>query len=96
MVMKILVDVNVPKEVCERLRELGFDALYLTDIFCPDIDDGKILEWLAKRDALLLTRDRGLPETCGKIILVSQSPVKLAREAFMKLLSRQVFPKPLK
>lgn len=97
MVKKILVDVNVPKEVCERLRELGFDTLYLTDILPSDTDDGKILEWIVKHHALILTRDKDLPEADGKnkIILLCKSPVKLTREAFMKLISRQVFPKPL-
>lgn len=97
MVKKILVDINVPREVCERLRELGFDTLYLTDILPSDTDDGKILEWTVKHHALVLTRDKELPEAHGKhkIILVHQSTVKLTREAFMKLMSRQVFPKPL-
>lgn len=91
------MDVNISREVCERLNKLGFNALYLTDVLPEDTDDEKILEWLVENRSIILTRDRDFPELEEerKITLMRQSSVKITREAFDKLSSRQVFPKPL-
>ncbi|KXA90941.1 hypothetical protein AKJ57_03115 [candidate division MSBL1 archaeon SCGC-AAA259A05] len=94
---KILVDINVPREVCERLGEIGYEAVYLADILPDDVDDEKILEWMESTHTPILTRDKEFPENGMnlKITIDSESSVKLTRKALRKLMSRQIFPDPL-
>lgn len=97
MAEKVLVDINVPREVSERLEDAGFDMIYLTEEFPQDTDDEEIFEWMETKKIPILTRDKRFPENGGnlKITLESQSPVKLTRKAFSKLIDLQIYPKPL-
>lgn len=95
MPRSILVDVNVPREVCERLSEVGFDTKYVTDVFPEDTDDEKILDWIKRNRFILLTKDKNFPGNGYKIILRSESTVKLSRESFDKLTKKKVFPRAL-
>lgn len=92
--MRILIDVNIPKEVCEELRKLGFDAIYLTEVLPENAEDQKILRWIENHNALILTKDKRFPETEGgrRAVLASQSPSKLSREALRKLTVLGAFP----
>lgn len=93
----ILVDVNVPREVCNRLSEMGFDTKYVTDILAEDTDDERILDWMEQKHCLLLTKDKKFPDGGNghKIILQGESSVKLSRESFNKLTEKEVYPEPL-
>lgn len=94
---KVLLDVNMPREVCERLQDLGYDSVYLTEIFSDDIDDNKILDWMEQHRTPILTRDKRFPENGGdlKITLEGESTVKMTRHALHKLMEKQIFPEPL-
>ncbi len=93
----ILVDVNVPREVCNRLSEMGFDTQYVTDVLAEDTDDERILDWIEQNQCLLLTKDKKFPENGNghKITLRGESSVKLSRESFDKLAEKEVYPEPL-
>ena len=97
MVEKVLIDVCVPREVSERLEDLGLDTIYLTELFSWDEDDEQIFEWMEENDVPILTRDKGFPENGGnlKITLEGESSVKLTRQALSKLLDESVYPEPL-
>jgi len=89
--MRILVDINVPKKVCEELREIGINAIYLTDVLPSDVDDEKILRWMTDHDALILTRDKNFPgdDNGRKEVLVCQSPKKILKEALRKFAEKR-------
>ncbi len=91
------MDINVPREVCDRLQEIGYDTIYLTDIMPGDIEDEKILKWMESTKTPILTRDKAFPENGEdlKITIESESSVKLTRKALRKLISRHIFPEPL-
>lgn len=93
----VIVDVNVPREVCERLSEMGFETQYVTDILSEDTPDKKILDWMKQNHCVLLTKDKNFPDGGNghKIILQSESSVKLSRESYEKLVENEVFPEPL-
>lgn len=93
----VIVDVNVPREVCQRLSEMGFETKYVTDIFSEDTDDRKILQWMEKKHCYLLTKDKEFPEgeNGHKIVLKGESSVKLSRESFYKLTEKGIFPEAL-
>ncbi len=93
----VLVDVNVPREVCDRLSEMGFETLYVTDIFSDDIDDNEILKWIEENHCYLLTKDKNFPEGGNgyKIVLKGESSVKLSRESFYKLTEKGIYPEAL-
>jgi predicted nuclease of predicted toxin-antitoxin system len=93
--MKILVDINIPKRIHEKLRELGFDAVYLKDVLPPDASDKKIVKWLRENRALILTKDKRFPETEDgkKIVLAGTTRLeKLSREAIHDLIVFRIFP----
>lgn len=93
----LLVDANVPQEVCARLNDIGFNAIYLTDIWSGDAKDGKILDWMEAHEVPIITRDKSFPEDGRdrKIVIDSESPVKLTRRAVRELLTRNIYPSPL-
>jgi uncharacterized protein with PIN domain len=95
--MKILVDMNLPKEVAKKLNELGFDVIYLSEVLPQNTKDEVIAEWMATHDALILTRDKRFPVTEGgkKLILARFSERKLSREAVLNLIETRCFPKGL-
>ncbi len=97
MAEKVLVDVCVPREVCERLEGLGLDTVYLTELFSWDEDDEEIFEWMEENEIPIVTRDKNFPENGGnlKITLKGESSAKLARQALSKLLNKGVYPEPL-
>ena len=97
MVDKVLVDVCVPREVSERLEDIGLNTIYLTEIFSWDEDDEEIFEWMEENEVPILTRDKGFPENGGnlKITLEGESSVKLTRQALSKLLDESIYPEPL-
>ena len=97
MAKNVLIDVNVPKEVCERLNGLGYEAIYLTELFSWDIEDEKIFEWMEENKVPIITRDKGFPENGGnlKVVVESESSIKLARQAISKLMDLHHYPKPL-
>ena len=97
MADKVLVDVCVPREVSERLEDIGLNAVYLTELFSWDEDDEEIFEWMEENDVPILTRDKEFPENGGnlKITLKGESSVKLTRQALSKLLELRVYPEPL-
>lgn len=92
------MDINVPREVCERLEEVGYDVIYLTEVLPGDIEDEEILKWMEDNQTPILTRDKDFPENGGdlKITISSESCVKLTRRALRKLLDKQIFPNPLR
>ncbi len=93
----VIVDVNVPREVCDRLSEMGFETQYVTDIFSEDTNDEKILEWMENNHCYLLTKDKDFPEGGNghKIVLRGESSVKLSRESFQKLTEKDIYPRAL-
>ncbi len=93
----VIVDVNVPREVCDRLSEMGFETQYVTDVFSEDTDDVKILQWMEKNHCYLLTKDKDFPENGNghKIVLRGESSVKLSRESFQKLTEKGIYPQAL-
>jgi predicted nuclease of predicted toxin-antitoxin system len=95
--MKILVDMNLPKEVARKLNELGFDVIYLSEVLPSDTKDEVIAGWIAAHDALILTRDKRFPTTEGgkKVILARLSERKLSKEAVLNLVEMRCFPKGL-
>jgi predicted nuclease of predicted toxin-antitoxin system len=95
--MKILVDMNLPKEVAKRLNELGFDVIYLSEVLPSNTKDEVIAEWMAAHNALILTRDKRFPTTeeGEKVILARLSERKLSREAVLNLVEMRCFPKGL-
>jgi Uncharacterized protein conserved in bacteria len=86
--MKALIDINLPKRLSERLKSMGFDVVYLSEVLSPDTKDEIIAAWMEKNDALILTRDKRFPATKGgkKIILARLSPERLTNEAVLKLI----------
>ena len=97
MVEKVLVDVCVPREVSERLEDLGLETIYLTELFPFDEDDEEIFEWMEENQVPILTKDKNFPENGGnlKITLKGESTVKLTRQATKKLMEKQIYPNPL-
>ena len=97
MVEKVLVDVCVPREVSERLEDLGLNTIYLTELFTFDEDDEEIFEWMEENEVPILTKDKNFPENGGnlKITLKGESTVKLTRQATKKLMELQIYPDPL-
>jgi predicted nuclease of predicted toxin-antitoxin system len=95
--MKVLVDLNIPKKVYRKLRSLGFDVVYLTDILPAKKSDRGIIRWMTENKSLILTRDKRFPETENgrKIVLAGLSSEKLAKEAVASLIILQVFPRGL-
>ncbi|KXA89762.1 hypothetical protein AKJ39_04720 [candidate division MSBL1 archaeon SCGC-AAA259J03] len=91
------MDINVPQEVCERLQEVGYDVIYLTEVLPGNIEDEEILRWMEDNQTPILTRDKDFPENGGdlKITITSESCVKLTRRALRKLLDKQIFSNPL-
>jgi len=57
--MKILADESVDAQVVDRLRQDGFDILYVAEI-SPSISDTEVLNLANKESALLLTGIRTL------------------------------------
>ena len=94
---RVLLDVNMHREVCDRLRDLGFDSIYLTEVFPPDTEDEKIFEWMEQNHIPIITKDKRFPENGGnlKIVLEGESTVRLTRRALHKLMENMVYPDPL-
>lgn len=97
MVDKLLIDVCIPREVGERLEDLGLETIYLTELFSWDEDDEEIFEWMEENQVPILTRDKDFPEDGGnlKITIEGESSVKLTRQATKKLIDKQIYPEPL-
>ena len=95
--MKALIDINLPKKLSARLKEMGFDVVYLSEVLPHDTKDEIIAEWMEKNDALILTKDKRFPSTDGgkKIVLARLSPEKLTNEAVLKLIILGYFPEKL-
>jgi hypothetical protein len=93
--MKILVDMNLPKTIAKRLKELDFEVIYLSEVLPPDTKDEDIVKWMKKNNALILTGDKRFPLTEGgrKIILAKAKKEKVEREAILDLIEMRQFPK---
>jgi predicted nuclease of predicted toxin-antitoxin system len=59
--MKILADESVDAQVVARLRQDGFEVLYVAEI-SPSISDNEVLNLANKESALLLTVDKDFGE----------------------------------
>lgn len=82
--MKLLADENIPAASVRRLRDLGFDVTYISEI-SPQIEDAAILALCCKEERILITFDRDF----GKLIYVDLLPVP---EAVIYLRMRSSFP----
>ena len=92
--MKLLIDVNLPKKLAQRLRDMGFDVTYLTEVLPQNTKDEMIAEWMEENGALILTKDKRFPATEDgkKIILARLSPERLTNEAVLKLMVMGYMP----
>jgi len=61
--VKLLIDVNLPKKLAQRLRDMGFDVTYLTEVLPQNTKDEMIAEWMEENGALILTKDKRFPAT---------------------------------
>ena len=94
--MKILVDVNISRKVYEKLKELGFDVVYVADVLGENAKDETIVKWMRRYRALILTRDKRFPTSNRrKIVLATLPSDKLSKHALEKLVTLRVFPKGL-
>jgi predicted nuclease of predicted toxin-antitoxin system len=59
--LRFLVDECVPRQIVERLRLNGHDAVWARDV-CPGDEDTKVLARAVAEDRLLLTEDRDFGE----------------------------------
>jgi len=57
--MKLLIDESVNKAVVDKLRNNGFDVLYVAE-FSPSVDDETVLTHANNSRSLLLTADKDL------------------------------------
>ncbi len=59
--MKLLIDESVNKVVVDKLRNNGFDVLYVAE-FSPSVDDETVLTHANNSRSLLLTADKDFGE----------------------------------
>lgn len=57
--MNILADEGIDKPIIDRLRQDGYNVVYIAEV-SPSISDDVILDMANQQEALLLTRDEGL------------------------------------
>ena len=94
--MKILVDVNISRKVYGKLKELGFDVVYVADVLGENAKDETIVKWMRRHNALILTRDKRFPASNRrKIVLATLPSEELSKHALEKLVTLRVFPKGL-
>jgi hypothetical protein len=58
--MRFLIDENMPRRLAEAIRELGHVAEDVRDLGLASRPDPEVLAAAAARDAIIITRDRGL------------------------------------
>ena len=94
--LKILVDVNISRKVYEKLKELGFDVVYVADVLGENAKDETIVRWMRRHNALILTRDKRFPVSGKrKIVLATLPSEELSKHALEKLVTLRVFPRGL-
>jgi len=86
--MNLLADEGVDRQVVERLRQDGFEVLYIAEIE-PSITDDVVLERANERAALLVTVDKDFGElifregqlTSGGVVLIRLAGLSAERKA---------------
>ncbi|MBM3240017.1 hypothetical protein FJZ31_27335 [Candidatus Poribacteria bacterium] len=59
--MNLLADESIDKLIVERLRQEGYNVLYIAEL-SPSIDDDAVLQQANQNDALLITADKNFGE----------------------------------
>ena len=74
--MNILVDESVDQQIVARLRDDGYDVLYVAEMD-PGIDDDEVLDAANRHNALLLTADKDFGELVFRLGRLSKGVVLL-------------------
>lgn len=86
--MNLLADESIDRQVVERLRQDGFEVLYIAEME-PGITDDVVLERANERAALLVTTDKDFGELVfregrlrsGGVILIRLAGLSAGRKA---------------
>ncbi len=78
--MNLVADESVERQIVERLRQDGYEVLYIAETE-PSITDDLVLERANKRSALLLTADKDFGELVFREGRLSSGGVVLIRLA---------------
>ncbi len=93
---KVLIDINVPRDVEESLDDLGFNTVYLTDEFDPGTDDDVLLSWIVSKGGFVVTRDKSFSRNEYRTIKIhGEKELSLIKQAVKGLLARDVYPAPI-
>ncbi|HEY3876744.1 MAG TPA: DUF5615 family PIN-like protein [Candidatus Kapabacteria bacterium] len=79
--MKIIADENIDRLVVERLREYGFDVIWITEIN-PAAKDPVVLAQSFETNSLLLTKDKDFGELIFRRHLRSNGVLLLRIKTF--------------
>lgn len=100
--MRFLADENMPAQAVRALRESGLDVSWIRDDAPGLSDEGVLTRSQGEKRVLLtfdkdfgeLARRRGLPATCGVVLLRIQTrnPAEAAEQVLRILTSRQDWP----
>jgi predicted nuclease of predicted toxin-antitoxin system len=76
--MTIVADESVDKQIVERLRQEGYEVLYIAEME-PSISDNTVLQRANEKNALLITSDKDFGELVFRQKLLSSGGIVLLR-----------------
>ncbi len=65
--MKLLIDINLSPQWCEKLRTQGFEAVHWSSLGAANADDDMLFDWAAANGAVVLTHDLGLAAILSRL-----------------------------
>jgi predicted nuclease of predicted toxin-antitoxin system len=55
--MKLLLDMNIPSQLCVRLREAGWETIHWADVGDPKAADAVLMDWARRNGHVVVTHD---------------------------------------
>ena len=77
---RLVLDQNLPARAAGRLRELGWDAVHVSEVGLKTAEDHYILEWAASERRFCVTQDQDFHALISTLRMVAPSVIRIRIE----------------